>query len=218
MRTPNGSQDERGLPILVHPGVHLRATLQRLRVFVTFPALYPIYQERSDLPLTIDRLSEQGWDVRPEASWFATHLAQVVDPSPKLQALFRIIHGLGVDFGGRKEKLVILSMYPVVALIVYLAVRADFPEQHASLILSTTPNRQSLLDSFQEYDIGQVVDGWPAPGILIGTTGTLGTGVTCTRAFRLVLMEPCFMGGMSDRLLLAFGGLGSRTRARTGSD
>ncbi|KAJ6171488.1 hypothetical protein N7470_000555 [Penicillium chermesinum] len=35
----------------------------------------------------------------------------------------------------------------------------------------------------------------PAPGILIGTTGTLGTGVTCTRAFRLVLMEPCFMEG-----------------------
>ncbi|KAJ6171487.1 hypothetical protein N7470_000554 [Penicillium chermesinum] len=110
----------RRTPGSLAPAVLLGATLQRLRVFVTFPALYPIYQERSDLPLTIDRLSEQGWDVRPQESWFATHLARVVDPSPKLQALFRIIHGLGVDCGGREEKLVILSMYPVVALIVYL--------------------------------------------------------------------------------------------------
>jgi hypothetical protein len=38
-----------------------------------------------------------------------------------------------------------------------------------------------------------------SPGILVSTTGVIGTGYTCTRAFRAVLFEPDFLEGVEEQ-------------------
>lgn len=67
-----------------------------------------------------------------------------------------------------------------------------FPQLYPATHLGKKVDRQALVNAFQELDAGQVnnVVKDPAPGILIGTTKVMGTGLNCPRAFRMFLMEP----------------------------
>lgn len=64
-------------------------------------------------------------------------------------------------------------------------------------------DRQSYVDAFQNLDTGAAVDDdnvrIQSPGILVSTTGVIGTGYTCTRAFWAVLFEPNFLEGVEDQ-------------------
>lgn len=97
-----------------------RSSLQRLRVLLSFPNLCMFYKDHPDLPLTIKDLCKKGWDRNPESSWFAENIEAVVHHSTKFEEICRIIRGLGNDHAGRRERLVVLSMYPVVVLIIHL--------------------------------------------------------------------------------------------------
>jgi SNF2 family DNA or RNA helicase len=97
-----------------------RSSLERLRVLLSFPNLCMFYKDHPELPLTIKDLGKKGWDRNPDSSWFAENIQAVVQHSTKFEEIRRIIRGLGEDYAGRQERLVILSMYPVVALIMHL--------------------------------------------------------------------------------------------------
>lgn len=53
-------------------------------------------------------------------SLYAVHLKELTDDAPKLQGLKRLIDTLGEDVYGRPERLLILTIFPVVSLIVDL--------------------------------------------------------------------------------------------------
>ena len=63
--------------------------------------------------------------------------------------------------------------------------------------------RYAIIDAFQQLEAGERTDkNLTAPGLLISTTQIMATGFNCTRACRLVLIEPDFLEGLE---LQAFG-------------
>lgn len=70
------------------------------------------------------------------------------------------------------------------------AICQEFPERYCAMVVATTPDRHTLVARFQGDENEEKEN---EPTILVGTTGVLGAGVSLTRAFRIVLVEPSFM-------------------------
>jgi SNF2 family DNA or RNA helicase len=61
--------------------------------------------------------------------------------------------------------------------------------------------RQELIEGFQDtLDMNGEYKQSYRPDILLGTTGIMATGHTCTRAFRLILLEPDFVSCNEEQL------------------
>ena len=76
----------------------------------------------------------------------------------------------------------------------------NFPRLNTALMHGALKNnvRAELVRDFEDEDVfsanGQLLNP-PAerPHILVSTTGILGTGFTCVRSFRMILLEPDFV-------------------------
>lgn len=62
--------------------------------------------------------------------------------------------------------------------------------------------RHALIQGFEDArdDNGQYMQSF-RPDILLGTTGILGTGYNCIRAFRLILLEPDYVSSNEEQVL-----------------
>ncbi|PKX88851.1 uncharacterized protein P174DRAFT_425416 [Aspergillus novofumigatus IBT 16806] len=87
--------------------------------------------------------------------------------------------------------------------ILQLALADVFPDQYVKSLLAADKDHQLYVDAFQNHDTGTEVteEGVKiqSPGILVSTTGVIGTGYTCTHAFRAVLFEPDYLEGVEDQ-------------------
>ncbi|KAI9750294.1 MAG: hypothetical protein M4579_006527 [Chaenotheca gracillima] len=163
-----------------------------LRLISTVPFLVRLSHDRG-MSMTGSELKANNWVTTDQGNPYVENLETIVKSSPKLRALGDIVAKLGQDVDGNPEKLVVMSFSPVIAFVVYrylvshLRQRAEL--YHAGL---KTKDRIAMISRFQEQDAEHRTDTRLKvnPTILVGTTGLMGIGMTLTRAFRSVLMEP----------------------------
>ncbi|GFF30537.1 hypothetical protein IFM61606_10554 [Aspergillus udagawae] len=108
------------------------------------------------------------------------------------------------DYQGQPEKFLIMTKHPVTVFILTLALVKKFPNHHVRALCAGDKDRQSYVDAFQNLNTRALVEddgmGIQSLGILVSTTGVIGTGYTCTCAFRAVLFEPDFLEGVKDQV------------------
>ncbi|KAJ5111918.1 hypothetical protein NUU61_001548 [Penicillium alfredii] len=189
--------------------------LHRLRLFTTFPALAQVSRQEH-LPLTLDDINQQPWAHNQGGSFrtspFQQHLRSILKGSAKFKQLCSLVQGLQRDSNGEHAKILVMSEFPVAAIITYLGLAEAFPEKHPVLLLSGQPQRnQRYIDAFNEMNTGSErfvenargqFDRVTSPGVLVSTTRVLGLGFTCVRAFHAVLLEPSLLKSTEEQ---AFG-------------
>jgi len=87
------------------------------RILADVPGLV-FYEDRK--VLNWYRIREQGWHVRPMESPFAADFDKLQKSSGKLQMLSYILANLGHHMDGGQEKLVVVTSFPVVCLLVLI--------------------------------------------------------------------------------------------------
>ena len=187
----------------------------RARILADVPALAQVVSKHA---LTMKHIQEQGWHEAPAESPFAEKLQVLEASSGKLLTLKKIISSLGTTSLLQPEKLVVVSEFPVVCLIVLLVCRyclvvprslrclADLRQSCMAMgveckwIHSMTPGseRDGILARFQEDR--EVEEAEVPIRVVVGTTRILGVGLTLHKAFRLVLMEPSYSLGAEMQL------------------
>lgn len=98
-------------------------SIHRLRICNTFPGLLDLANRcggLDQLPLTGNRLKEEGILSNLDQNIFTENLDLVISKSWKLEKLIKIINEKRTDYLDRPEKLLIMSEFPIVVLIVYL--------------------------------------------------------------------------------------------------
>ncbi|KAI9034734.1 uncharacterized protein KD926_006349, partial [Aspergillus affinis] len=178
--------------------VKLSSMTQAIRICAAFPGLLCHAKQQgkaiTDIPTTVERMEAEDILPHPENSWLASQIDTVLRGSSRWVAVQRIIDGLGIESDtGQPRKIVILSQYPTVAVIVYLAICKHYPAHHPYLGLRNAADRSFWVDKFQELPTGAslIYKNEPArsPGIFVATTNTSSRGLTLTRAASLILME-----------------------------
>jgi hypothetical protein len=159
----------------------------------------------------LDELKDNGWFHKASKdSPIKNNIQRLHDSSAKLKYIDGVINEMyetqikafkdGVDEEGnppKKEKLVILTAFPINALIIWEWLRRNNKHLKVALYGSHIPpkHRQAIIDGFQEV---QTMDNKGRmfykeqyhPDILVGTIGVLGTGLTLHYARRLIIFEP----------------------------
>ncbi|RJE27571.1 hypothetical protein PHISCL_00157 [Aspergillus sclerotialis] len=183
---------------------NLRRSVYRLRIANIFPGLAALYtRERREPQWRFEDLQNENWIAEPENSLIARHLDSVLEGSARWEELRRILNDPLRLVEGKRRKIVIMSYFPIVILTLFLAIRREFPNEHARAVFQGNNNRQGVVDSFQSYDTGEHGgDRQPSPGVLLGTLGILSQGYTLTRANAVVLIEVPYSNGLQKQ---AFG-------------
>lgn len=159
----------------------------------------------------LDELKYNGWfDKASQDSPIKNNIQRLHDSSAKLKYIDSVIKDMhemqikafedGFDEEGnppKKEKLVILTAFPINALIIWEWLRRNNKHLKVALYGSHIPpkHRQAIIDGFQEVQTmdnkGRLVyKEQYHPDILVGTIGVLGTGLTLHYARRLIIFEP----------------------------
>ncbi|KAF7128803.1 hypothetical protein CNMCM5793_003712 [Aspergillus hiratsukae] len=177
--------------------IQFKRSLYRLRLTSNLPGLAALYENQdrpSDFVWTGDEITRNGWHLEPERSTFALNLDRVLEHSSKWAELCRLIRNREQGKDGKPKKMIIISAFPIVVLILWLAIQREFPEEYPRAMLAGVKNRQCLIDLFQEFGTGEKPEQQrneiESPGILLGTTKLLSVGFTCTRANTVLLFEP----------------------------
>ncbi|KAG9236516.1 hypothetical protein BJ875DRAFT_222131 [Amylocarpus encephaloides] len=195
---------------------------QKLRIFASFPYLvkFALLPRGNPDHLEFDReeMRVKGVNSQVHRTVYATHLKQIVESSPKMGWLYEFLDswlskGEEACDGGntRARKLIIISQFDVVALIVRLFIQRYFADRvmkdQTALILTTTAprDRAAIITSFTEINTpvssttrttareratAKANPIAPSPIIMIGNSSTVGMGQNFTRASSLILMEP----------------------------
>ena len=179
------------------------------RPICSFPGLMKIKKEFKG-GWNLHNLDEKGWfDDNSTDSPIKRHIDMLYDTSAKLHHLDQVLNEMYVnnqaiiqnptDQNGKKkkkDKIVIISCFPVCTLIVYEWVRKFHPEFHVAIYGShqRPKHRQAIIHSYQEtmtVSGNRVVRLVPAEtDIIVGTIGTIGTGHTLHYGRRITLLEP----------------------------
>ena len=180
----------------------------KLRTIATFPYLAKKLRDYH-LKLTWLERIQNSW-LSDNTNPYVKHLDKIIESSSKLVSLKGVLDEMTTDYQGRPEKLLIMSYSPVVCYLVKLVcnksirflfrplmikqwIQRERPESMATFVHSgmTPEERNDIVQAFQE-ERGEngALPRNPSPDYLIGSTRLLGTGHTCTRALRMVLMEP----------------------------
>jgi len=160
----------------------------------------------------LDVLKTNGWfDKHCEDSPVKTNIQRLHDSSPKLKWIDGLVDEMtraqasafltGRDEDGekpKKEKLVIVTAFPINSLIIWEWLRHNNPNLKVVLYGSHVKRnqRQSIIDGFQETMVlNKAGKEWVHketyhPDVIVGTIGVLGTGLTLHFARRLVIFEP----------------------------
>ncbi|KAI9034751.1 uncharacterized protein KD926_006030, partial [Aspergillus affinis] len=135
--------------------VKLSSMTQAIRICAAFPGLLCHAKQQgkaiTDIPTTVERMEAEDILPHPENSWLASQIDTVLRGSSRWVAIQQIIDGLGIESDtGQPRKIVILSQYPTVAVIVYLAICKYYPAHHPYLGLRNAADRSFWVDKFQE--------------------------------------------------------------------
>ena len=91
----------------------------KARVCATFPYLTRLLAEGT-VDLTWSQILDNKWHLNPQQSPYSQNLDAIIGSSKKIVEIEKILDDLKTDIHGNPEKLVILSIAPTVALIIYL--------------------------------------------------------------------------------------------------
>ncbi|CAG8975179.1 hypothetical protein HYALB_00004240 [Hymenoscyphus albidus] len=195
------------------------------RMFATFPyLLHFALAPQGPGGLSFDRNETKRWSLATQYknSLYCQHLKSIIDTSPKMSWLTEFLRswksikaerfGKYKDVANEKEmdirtrKLVIVTQFDVVALILHLYLKEYIKDlgPNTRLILSTTDPRQRAkdLEAFNKLEVPgqsrmereqQTIYPKNFPeivNIIIGNAQIIGKGLDLTRASNLVLMEP----------------------------
>lgn len=91
-------------------------------LFATFPGLMKLKELYPDLAMTSEELKQSGWLDEPKKSPYFKYLDLLMETSLKYREIRRILTAIekGRDDAGRREKMVIMSQYPVIVFILWL--------------------------------------------------------------------------------------------------
>ena len=91
----------------------------KARICATFPYLAKLLAENI-VDLRWSQILNENWHLNPEDSPYSQHLDAIIGSSKKVVEIEKILDDLKTDVRGNPEKLVILSIAPTVAFILYL--------------------------------------------------------------------------------------------------
>ena len=91
----------------------------KARICATFPYLTKLLAENT-VDLTWSQILKEKWHLNPKESPYSKHLDAIIGSSKKIVEIEKILDDLKTDIHGNPEKLVILSIAPTVALVIYL--------------------------------------------------------------------------------------------------
>ena len=91
----------------------------KARVCATFPYLTRLLAEGT-VDLTWSQILDNKWHLNPQQSPYSQNLDAIIGSSKKIVEIEKILDDLKTDIHGNHEKLVILTIAPMVALIIYL--------------------------------------------------------------------------------------------------
>lgn len=103
--------------------IQFKRSLYRLRLTSNLPGLAALYENQdrpSDFVWTGDDITRNGWHLEPERSTFALNLDRVLEHSTKWAELCRLIRNREQGKDGKPKKMIIISAFPVVVLILWL--------------------------------------------------------------------------------------------------
>lgn len=172
-------------------GLASATKLHQLRVTATLPSMVRI-SGSFNLPLT--------GPLEEHQPAYQSRLQSIIHDSAKIRWLIATVRQ---QISETPNKLLIFSEFPVIALVVWLALKADFPQLYPKLITAATRNRDDHVRGFNDYHTGGIyhvqATECHSPGILVSTHQILGVGFTCTRARYAVIMEPALLKSTEEQ-------------------
>ncbi|CAL3973358.1 unnamed protein product [Diplocarpon coronariae] len=171
-----------------------------LRLMASFPYLVTLAAANhpEHLDLTVEELRKfRGAHEKRKANPYFHHLKAITESSPKMMWLYGFLTELDQtrDVDGQEHKVVIMSEFNQVALIVKLWIEHHLRDkrQRVGLVYAgMSPRaRRAVVDSFTDAhdDKGRRVQRQNYQ-FLVGTTRIIGAGLQLTRSSHVVLMEP----------------------------
>ncbi|RDL38740.1 uncharacterized protein BP5553_03080 [Venustampulla echinocandica] len=175
----------------------------KLHIFLTFPYLVNLAllppDDWSYLDFSAKECSKWASPSSEKRSPYCKRLRSIVESSPKCLWLYVFIRKLMQtrDVSGQEQKLVILTRFNAVALVVKLFIERYIPStaKRVGLVITGTHPRlraaalESFTDALQPNGQRKQKDNIQ---FLVGTTSLIGKGLDLTRAANVVLMEPDF--------------------------
>lgn len=170
------------------------------RIMATFPYLVQnaALTHSQHLDLTFEELKKfRGTNEKRPVNPYWTHLKGIGARSPKMMWIYHFLKELDQtrDVHGQEQKVVIMSEFNQVALVVklFLETYVKDKSKRVGLVYAGMPprERRAILDAF--------VDATDDKGhrkqkadyqILVGTSRIIGAGLQLTRACNVILMEP----------------------------
>ncbi|EER22853.1 SNF2 family N-terminal domain containing protein [Coccidioides posadasii C735 delta SOWgp] len=165
------------------------------RIIAIFPALLDLMKtEQRELKLTDEEMMENGWHAGGDKEAPYIHaIDALANSSSKCRAIQHILQGMGRDYRGRPEKIVILTEFPRVVHMLEVWLQKQGYCVAAVYSSMSVEDRDTCINAFNR-DLplpGGETDA--SPGVLISTLEILGVGYTCVRAFRLILLSPSWL-------------------------
>ncbi|EFW13350.1 conserved hypothetical protein [Coccidioides posadasii str. Silveira] len=165
------------------------------RIIAIFPALLDLMKtEQRELKLTDEEMMENGWHAGGDKEAPYIHaIDALANSSSKCRAIQHILQGMGRDYRGRPEKIVILTEFPRVVHMLEMWLQKQGYCVAAVYSSMSVEDRDTCINAFNR-DLplpGGETDA--SPGVLISTLEILGVGYTCVRAFRLILLSPSWL-------------------------
>ena len=96
----------------------------KARICATFPYLIKLLED-GVVDLTWDEITRNKWHTNPEESPYAIHIDDIIRSGRKTRVIERILNMQDVDIHGDPEKLVVLSISPTIAFILWIVCHSE---------------------------------------------------------------------------------------------
>ncbi|KAJ5050732.1 uncharacterized protein L3040_002605 [Drepanopeziza brunnea f. sp. 'multigermtubi'] len=170
------------------------------RIMATFPYLVQnaAILHQNHLDLTYEELKKfRGPNEKRPVNPYWVHLKGIGARSPKMMWIYHFIKELDqtTDVNGQEQKVVIMSEFNQVALVVKLWIETYVKDKgkRVGLVYAGMPprERRCILDAFTDAKDDKGNRKQKADyQFLVGTTRIIGAGLQLTRACHVILMEP----------------------------
>ncbi|PGH17052.1 hypothetical protein AJ79_01436 [Helicocarpus griseus UAMH5409] len=172
------------------------------RILAIFPGLLNILADSPHLTFTMAEIKEH----KTMLPMIFNRIDEIVRESSKCEEIEKILAELKSkrDFQGRKEKVVILTSFPIAVQILayWLQHRLEYNVGVISSMI-TSNQRDDIINAFETDQPYRMTpkdkDKLPSPDILVGTVELTSRGYTCVRARTLILLGPEWLEGYEDQ-------------------
>ncbi|EFW15483.1 conserved hypothetical protein [Coccidioides posadasii str. Silveira] len=164
-------------------------------IIAIFPALLDLMKtEQCELKLINKEMMENRWHAGGDKEALYIHaIDALANSSSKCCVIQHILQGMGRDYCGHPEKIVILTEFPRVVHMLEMWLQKQGYCITAVYSSMSVEDQDMCINAFnQDLPLpGGETDA--SPGVLISILEILGVGYTCVCAFQLILLSPSWL-------------------------